>query len=76
LKLRAGDQQKPAYLNLKPNAVAPTLVDNGAIILEIQSRVKTILASFRCQRWCACGGFLPSRSAAEFFFAFQRKLQL
>jgi glutathione S-transferase len=46
LNLRAGDQQKPAYLNLNPNAVVPTLVDSGAVILEIQSRVKTILASF------------------------------
>lgn len=34
LNLRAGDQQKPEYLRLNPNAVVPTLVDNGAIIIE------------------------------------------
>jgi glutathione S-transferase len=34
LNLRAGDQQKPDYLKLNPNAVVPTLVDNGAVIIE------------------------------------------
>ena len=34
LNLRAGDQQRPAYLKLNPNAVVPTLVDNGAVIIE------------------------------------------
>ena len=34
LNLRAGDQQKPAYLRLNPNAVVPTLVDNGTVIIE------------------------------------------
>ena len=34
LDLRAGDQQKAEYLKLNPNAVVPTLVDNGAVIIE------------------------------------------
>ena len=34
LNLRAGDQQKPEYLKLNPNAVVPTLVDNAAVIIE------------------------------------------
>lgn len=34
LDLRAGDQQKPEYTKLNPNAVVPTLVDNGAVIIE------------------------------------------
>jgi glutathione S-transferase len=34
LNLRAGDQQKPEYLTLNPNAVVPTLVDNGTVIIE------------------------------------------
>lgn len=34
LNLRAGDQQKPEYLKLNPNAVVPTLVDDGAVIIE------------------------------------------
>ena len=34
LNLRAGDQQKPDYLKLNPNALVPTLVDNGAVIIE------------------------------------------
>jgi glutathione S-transferase len=34
LNLRAGDQQKPEYLRLNPNAVVPTLVDNGTVIIE------------------------------------------
>lgn len=34
MNLRARDQQKPAYLELNPNAVVPTLVDDGAVILE------------------------------------------
>ena len=34
LNLRAGDQQKPEYLKLNPNAFVPTLVDNGIVIIE------------------------------------------
>lgn len=34
LNLRAGDQQKPEYLKLNPNALVPTLVDDGAVIIE------------------------------------------
>jgi glutathione S-transferase len=34
LNLRAGDQQKPKYLKLNPNAVVPTLVDDGTVIIE------------------------------------------
>lgn len=34
LDLRAGDQQKPEYLKLNPNAVVPTLVDDGTVIIE------------------------------------------
>jgi glutathione S-transferase len=34
LNLRAGDQQKAEYLKLNPNAVVPTLVDNGRVIIE------------------------------------------
>ena len=34
LNLRAGEQQKPAYLELNPNAVVPTLVDSGRVIIE------------------------------------------
>lgn len=34
MNLRAGDQQKPEYLKLNPNAVVPTLVDNGTAIIE------------------------------------------
>jgi glutathione S-transferase len=34
MNLRTGDQQKPEYLKLNPNAVVPTLVDNGTVIIE------------------------------------------
>lgn len=34
LNLRAGDQQKPEYLKLNPNALVPTLVDHGQVIIE------------------------------------------
>ena len=34
LNLRAGDQQKPKYTKLNPNAVVPTLVDGGNVIIE------------------------------------------
>jgi glutathione S-transferase len=34
LDLRARDQQKPEYLALNPNAVVPTLVHDGVVIIE------------------------------------------
>jgi glutathione S-transferase len=34
LNLRAGDQQRPEYLKLNPNAVVPTLVDGGTAVIE------------------------------------------
>jgi glutathione S-transferase len=34
LNLRGRDHQKAEYLKLNPNAVVPTLVDNGAVIIE------------------------------------------
>ena len=34
IDLRAGDQHRPGYLALNPNGVVPTLVDDGAVIIE------------------------------------------
>jgi glutathione S-transferase len=34
MDLRAGDTHKPAYLKLNPNAVVPTLVHDGEVIVE------------------------------------------
>lgn len=34
LNLRAGDQFRPEYLKLNPNAVVPTLVDDGEVVIE------------------------------------------
>jgi glutathione S-transferase len=34
LNLRAGDQQQPEYLKLNPNALVPTLVNDGTVIIE------------------------------------------
>ena len=34
LDLRRGDQYKPEYRKLNPNAVVPTLVDDGKVIIE------------------------------------------
>ena len=34
LDLRARDQQKPEYLKLNPNAVVPTLVHDGVVMIE------------------------------------------
>ena len=34
LNLRAGDQFKPEYLKLNPNAVVPTIVDDGIPVIE------------------------------------------
>ena len=34
LDLRAGDQQKPEYIKLNPNAVVPTIVHDGNVITE------------------------------------------
>jgi glutathione S-transferase len=34
LDLAAGDQFKPAYMRLNPNAVVPTLVDDGKVVIE------------------------------------------
>jgi glutathione S-transferase len=34
MDLRAGDTQKPEYLKLNPNAVVPTLVHDGLVVIE------------------------------------------
>ncbi|HKQ27215.1 MAG TPA: glutathione S-transferase family protein [Burkholderiales bacterium] len=34
LDLRAGDTQKPGYLKLNPNAVVPTIVHDGRVLIE------------------------------------------
>lgn len=34
MDLRAGDTQQPAYLKLNPNAVVPTLVHDGRVVIE------------------------------------------
>src|SRR5262249_22111341 len=34
LDLRAGDQQKPEYVKLNPNAVVPTIVHDGNVVIE------------------------------------------
>jgi len=34
LNLRAGDAQKPEYLKLNPNAVVPTLIHDGRVVIE------------------------------------------
>jgi glutathione S-transferase len=34
LNLRAGDQQKPEYVRLNPNALVPTLVHDGRVVIE------------------------------------------
>jgi glutathione S-transferase len=34
LDLRAGDQQRPDYLKLNPNAVVPTIVHDGNVVIE------------------------------------------
>ena len=70
LNLRAGDQQEPEYLKLNPNAVVPTLVDNGNIIIEstvineylddayLEPRLKPVGCA-RARTHAACG---PSNS--------------
>ncbi len=34
LDLRSGDQQKPDYVALNPNAVVPTLIHDGNVLIE------------------------------------------
>jgi glutathione S-transferase len=46
LDLRAGDAQKPDYLNLNPNAVVPTLVHDGRVIIE-----STVICEYVDDQW-------------------------
>lgn len=41
LSLRAGDQQQPDYVKLNPKAVVPTLVHDGAVVVE-----STVIAEY------------------------------
>ncbi len=41
LSLRAGDQQQPDYVRLNPKAVVPTLVHDGAVVVE-----STVIAEY------------------------------
>jgi glutathione S-transferase len=65
LDLRARDQQKPEYLKLNPNAVVPTLVHEGVVIIEstvINEYIDDALPGLHCGRRmpparhaCGCG---------------------
>ena len=66
LELRAGDQQKPDYTKLNPNAVVPTLVDNGRVIIEstiineyiddaFPAPPPCVRLAHMCGPECACG---------------------
>src|SRR5271156_4217676 len=46
LDLRAGDTQKPDYLKLNPNAVVPTLVHDGSVIIE-----STVICEYIDDEW-------------------------
>ena len=46
LDLRAGDAQKPDYLKLNPNAVVPTLVHDGRVIIE-----STVICEYIDDQW-------------------------
>ena len=40
MDLRAGDTQKPEYLKLNPNAVVPTIVHDGRVLIESVNMAK------------------------------------
>jgi glutathione S-transferase len=46
LDLRAGDAQKPDYLKLNPNAVVPTVVHDGRVIIE-----STVICEYIDDQW-------------------------
>ena len=46
LDLRGGDAQKPEYLTLNPNAVVPTLVHDGRVIIE-----STVICEYVDDQW-------------------------
>ena len=46
LDLRRGDAQKPEYLTLNPNAVVPTLVHDGRVIIE-----STVICEYVDDQW-------------------------
>jgi glutathione S-transferase len=46
LDLRAGDTQRPEYLKLNPNAVVPTLVHDGRVLVE-----STVICEYIDDQW-------------------------
>jgi glutathione S-transferase len=46
LNLRGGDAQKPEYLKLNPNAVVPTIVQNGRPLIE-----STVICEYLDDQW-------------------------
>lgn len=46
LNLRSGDAQKPEYLKLNPNAVVPTIVQDGRPLVEL-----TVICEYLDDRW-------------------------
>jgi glutathione S-transferase len=46
LNLRGGDAQKPEYLKLNPNAVVPTIVQDGRPLIE-----STVICEYLDDRW-------------------------
>ena len=52
LSLRAGDQQKPEYLKLNPNAVVPTLVEFSPGFLKKSRSLSSWAKAFSAVCFC------------------------
>ena len=69
IDLTAGAQHDPAYVKLNPNHVVPTLVHDGAVLIESSLINNTMLVQIAILAWLFLGEPIGAREAVGLILA-------